>query len=136
VREGCNATRQREEINMTTEATTGLDVEALRRGIEERDAEAMLSLFADDAELRLVDRNNPPSSPQVYRGKQAIADYYGDICGRDMTHRLEQLVVGDGSAAFTEDCAYPDGTRVLCAAVLELRDGKITRKTGVQAWDE
>jgi hypothetical protein len=53
-----------------------------------------------------------------------------------MTHRLEQLVLGDGSAAFTEACQYPDGTRVLCAALLELRDGKIARKVGVQAWDE
>ena len=52
-----------------------------------------------------------------------------------MTHRVEMQVVGDGGAAFTEACRYPDGTNVLCAAVLELRDGRIARELGVQAWD-
>lgn len=121
---------------MTTQTHTGLDTEALRRGIEERDVDAILSLYTHDAEFRLVDRTHPPSSPLQLRGKQAIAEYYRDVCSRDMTHRLEQLVVGDGNAAFTEACQYPDGTRVLCAAVLELRDGRIARKVGVQAWDE
>jgi hypothetical protein len=37
---------------------------------------------------------------------------------------------------FTQDCTYPDGTRVFCIAVLELRDGLIERQTVVQAWDE
>jgi hypothetical protein len=30
---------------------------------------------------------------------------------------------------------YPDGTRVFCAAMLELADGKISSQTIVQAWD-
>ncbi|MDX6382321.1 MAG: hypothetical protein QOI57_3345 [Rubrobacteraceae bacterium] len=30
----------------------------------------------------------------------------------------------------------PDGNRVFCAGMLEVRDGKIVREVGVQAWDE
>ena len=30
---------------------------------------------------------------------------------------------------------YPNGTRVFCAAVIELAGGKISRQTAVQAWD-
>jgi hypothetical protein len=53
-----------------------------------------------------------------------------------MTHTLEQTVFGDNRLAFTEACLYPDGTRVLCSALAELKDGKIDRQTSVQAWDE
>jgi hypothetical protein len=53
-----------------------------------------------------------------------------------MTHKIERLVVGDDNAAFLQDCRYPSGARVLCAAVLDLKDGLIIRQSGVQAWDE
>jgi hypothetical protein len=36
----------------------------------------------------------------------------------------------------TDACEYPDGTRVLGAETIELRDGKIVRQVNVEAWDE
>jgi SnoaL-like domain len=111
---------------MTERRTAGgLDLEALRRAAEGKDAEAML-----------VDRNNTPTSPMTVRGKEAIGEYYKDVLGRDMTHRIEDEVVGEGRAAFNWACEYPDGTRVLAAATTELRDGKIVRQVMVEAWDE
>ena len=112
------------------------DAEAFRRGIEERDASRLLALYAEDAELHVVDRNDQPSHPKIVRGRAAIGEYFADVCGRDMTHRIERLVVGDGTAAFVQACQYPAGGRVLCLAVLDLRDGLIVRQSGVQAWDE
>jgi len=117
-------------------AAGGLDFEVLRRAIEERDAITLASLYAEDAELRIVNRNSPPSASFVLRGRAAISDYYDDVCGRAMTHRIEREVVGEDNAAFNEECEYPDGTRVLCAATLDVRDGKIVRQTNVDAWDE
>jgi hypothetical protein len=114
----------------------GLDLETLRRAAEGKDAEAMLGLYADDAELVRVDRNNTPSSPMTLRGIEAIGEYYRDVLGREMTHRIEGEVVGEGRAAFNWACEYPDGTRVLSAATTELRDGKIVRQVMVEAWDE
>ena len=121
---------------MSTQTRGHFDVETLRRGIEEGDADAQLSLYADDAVVRMVDRTNPPSSPRELHGREAIGEYVRDVCGRDMTHRVEQVVVGDDRAAFTEACEYADGTRVLCATVLELRDGQIVNQVAVSAWDE
>jgi ketosteroid isomerase-like protein len=120
---------------MNTTATT-FDTEALRRGIEERDASTMLALYAPDAEMTVVDRNTPPSHPRVLRGRTAIGEYLNDICGRDMTHRLERVVVAGDTAAFTQDCRYPNGSSVLCLAMLDLRGGLIVRQTAVQEWDE
>ncbi len=117
--------------------TTMFDSETLRRGIEQRDAEALLGLYADDAEVTEVSKTSPPSSPAVLRGKEAIRAHLTDVCGREMTHKVERVVVGERHASFTEACRYPDGTAVLCTAMLDLdNQGKITRQMAVTAWDE
>ncbi len=117
--------------------TTGFELDALRQGIEGRDAEAMLSLYADDAELVEVDRTNPPKSPRVFQGKDAIGAHLRDVCGRDMTHHLERPVVAGDRIAYTEACRYADGTGVLCMTTADLdSDGKIARQVAVTAWDE
>ena len=111
------------------------DFGEFKRAIEERDSTAQVALYAPNAEVTLIDRINTPGSPRVLRGHDEIRTRIEDICERDMTHRVDMQVLGDGGAAFTEACRYPDGTNVLCAAVLELRDGQITRQLVVQAWD-
>ena len=119
-----------------TSTSRSFDAEALRRGIEERDAATLLALYAPDAELEVVDHNDQPGHPKIIRGRAAIGEYFADVCGRDMTHTIERLVVGGDGAAFVQDCRYPSGARVRCIAVLDLKDGLITRQSGVQAWDE
>ena len=115
---------------------TQIDFAALKRAVEERDAEAQLALYADDAEVRLVDRVNTPRSPRVLCGREEIRDWIDDVCARDMTHEVQTPVLAQDAVAFTEACRYPDGTNVLCATVLELSDGRIARQIAVQAWDE
>jgi hypothetical protein len=119
-----------------TRTGQSFDPETLRRGIEERDAATLLGLYAEDAELQVVDRNDQPSNPKVIRGRSAIGEYFADVCGRDMTHEIRRLVVSGDNAAFVQACRYPSGAQVLCIAVLDLKDGLITRQSGVQAWDE
>ncbi len=113
-----------------------VDLSTLSNAIEQGDEATLVALYADDAQLTIVDRNRPPSKPTVLSGKPAIAEYYHDVCSRAMTHKVEQPIVGQDAIAFTEACRYPDGVRVLSANLLTLRDGKIARHTLVQAWDE
>ena len=121
---------------MATQASGGLDFETMRRAIEERDAETLIGFYADDAEVSTVNKNTTPSSPQVPRGKEDISEYLRDVCSREMTHHVENEVVGEGRISFFEACEFPDGTRVLGAETLDLRDGKIVRQVNVEAWDE
>ena len=115
---------------------SGFDTAVLRRAIEGNDAEALAGLYAQDAVLRIIDRSHTPSAPLELRGREAIAALYRDICGRAMTHRIEDLVADGDRVSFTEACAYPDGLKVFCAAMIALKDGRIVRQTNVQAWDE
>ena len=120
---------------MTTQTSGGLDFEAMRRAIGQLDAEALVGLYADEAQIRVVNKNTTPSSPFELRGKEAIGSYLRDVCEREMTHRVENEVLGEGRVAFQEACEYPDGVRVLGAETLEVRDGKIVRQVNVEAWD-
>jgi hypothetical protein len=44
--------------------------------------------------------------------------------------------IGEDRVAFNEACEYPDGTRVLVAITLDVRDGKVVQQVNVEAWDE
>ena len=121
---------------MPTKTLNGVTGAALKRAIETRDAPALSSFYAEDAVVRVVDRNNPPSKPRLVRGRTAIATFFDDICSRAMTHDVTSSVADGNRLAFTQACAYPDGTKVLCVAMAELKAGKIAEQTIVQAWDE
>ena len=122
---------------MGTAASSGFSSENLRRGIEGNTAANLLSLYADDAELRIVDRNTQPSSPKVLHGRDEIAEMLNDVYTRDIkSHKLDQCIVQGDQAAYTESCEYSDGVRVFAESMIKLRDGKITEQTMVQAWDE
>ncbi len=117
-------------------STSAFDFESMRQAIENLDAAQLVDLYADDAQMLTVNRYTTPSSPKVLSGKEQIAEHLRDVCGRAMTHRIESEVLGTDRVAFNEACEYPDGTKVLCAATLEVQNGKIYRQVNVEAWDE
>jgi hypothetical protein len=110
-------------------------IAGLKRAIEGRKAPALAGLYADDAVVQVIDRDNPPSKPRKLEGKSAITSYFADVCGRDMTHKVEAGVAVGNRMAFTQSCAYPDGTKVFCSTMIDLKGGKISRQVVVQAWD-
>jgi hypothetical protein len=112
------------------------DLSTFKQAIEERDASTQIAMYAEDAEVTLVDRVAQPSTPRVLHGREEIQTWIEDVCARDMTHRIQGTVQDERGAAFTEACRYPDGTGVMCATVLEIDDGLVARQIGVQAWDE
>ena len=95
-----------------------------------------MSLYTDDAGVRIVDRNNTPNSPRELRGKEEIGEYLRDVFSRDTTHQLEREITAKDRVAFNVACQYPDGARVLAAESMELREGKIAEQVEVVAWDE
>jgi hypothetical protein len=111
------------------------DLITLKEAIESRNADGVTAWYADDADLTILDRDNPPAAPATYHGLAEIGSYYRDICGRNMEHTVEDVVSTIDGLGYTQRCRYPDGTRVVCVAVARLVAGKITRQTVVQVWD-
>ncbi len=116
--------------------TTTFDLDRLARAAEERDAATQLAMYSPEAIVTIVDKLAQPGSPRVLRTHEQIKDWLEDVCGRDMTHQVGHRVSDETGAAYTLACRYPDGTRVLCATVIELDGGLISGQTVVQVWDE
>jgi len=111
------------------------DMHSMKQAIERADADSLIGMYAD-AEMVIIDRNTPPSMPMRLRGKEAIAGFWRDVCGRNMSHNVHHEMQDSQHAAFVEDCVYPDGCHVTSAMMLDLRDGHIARHMAVQAWDD
>lgn len=114
-----------------------LDSGTLKRAIEDNDAVTLSGLFADNAVLRIVDSIHPPSHPLDIKGRKQIAEFYDEVCGRGIAHRVGEMISADGHLAFTEECEYPGGAKVFLSAMLDIdEDGRIAREVMVQAWDD
>ena len=121
---------------MTVKASTSLDLEAFRRGYEEWDIEALLALYADEVELIQIDRDNPPSSPRVRRGKEVLKGMFEHCAAAGVEATVENAVAGEDRAAATVTCEFPGGRKIVANAILELRDGRIVRERDVVAGDQ
>lgn len=110
--------------------------ETLKRALIGRDAELAGSLYAEDVELVMMNRNFPPSQPLIRRGQAAALELWRDLCAKEMTHSVTATVIGDNIFAIRESCMYADGGRVVGHVIAELRDGRITRQYSVDTWDE
>jgi hypothetical protein len=122
--------------NIMLAKATRVTGDVIKRAIESRDGRTLAELYAEHAVTRIIDHNNPPSKPREVKGRAAIARFWDDICGRAMTHRVDMSIAEGDRLAFTQACLYPDGAKVFCIALLELKDGLIVEQTIVQAWDE
>lgn len=118
-----------------TSTTSATGIGRLTAAIESRDADAVLAWYSPDAVLTVLDRDHPPTAPAVYHGLDEIGAYYRDVCGRNIRHEVRDAVATESGFGFAQHCSYPDGTRVVCATVAFLSDGRIERQTAVQVWD-
>jgi ketosteroid isomerase-like protein len=120
---------------MTVKTSTSFDLDALRRGYEEWDIEALLALYADEVELIQIDRDNPPSAPRVRHGKDVFKGMFEHCAAAGVKATVENAVAGEDRAAATVTCEFPGGRRVLANVVLELREGRIFRELDVASGD-
>ena len=101
---------------MTEQKTvSSLDFEAIRRAVEDLDAELLASLYAEDAQASFVGSGAPPSSPYEQSGKQEIVETHRRVFEEDIKQHIENEIVGKDRVAFTIPAMYPDGKRELCA---------------------
>jgi hypothetical protein len=122
---------------MTERKTAGrLDFEALCLGIERCDPDLILGFYAEDADLSIVNADDPQRSPFELRGRAEIAKHLRATFGPESSHRVEREIVGDDRVTFWEVCEYPDGSRLWVETTLEVSDGKIVRQVDVVATAE
>jgi ketosteroid isomerase-like protein len=121
---------------MATAATAEGALAAFRQGLEAHDAEALLDAYAEDAVVVAYSERNRPSSAERLEGRAAIEGWIRDFMSRNLTHTIGDEVVAGERFACTETCDYPTGEQVIGVYVCDVREGKIVRQVGAEAWDE
>jgi len=110
---------------MSTQTT--FDLDGLRRAVRARDAKYQLALYADNAQVEIVDADHPSAPLQVLRGKSAIREWLGWMSSQAVGYEVTDAVAGPGAVQFTEECHYPDGTDLRYRCRAEVHRGQITR---------
>jgi ketosteroid isomerase-like protein len=121
---------------MTVKTGGSFDLDALKRGYEEWDIEGLLALYADEVELIQIDRDNPPSTPRVRRGKELFKGMFEHCAAAGVRATVENLVASRERAAATITCQFPGGRKVVANSILEIEDGRIVRERDIQAGDQ
>ena len=120
---------------MPVATTAGTTFDAFRAALDAKDYEAAESLYAEDATFVSYSERNRPSGAETLRGPKAIVDGFR-AAPPDLEHELLDEVIGEDRFAFTLRCVYPTGELVMATSICDVRDGLITRQTGVETWDE
>ena len=119
---------------MTAPTAPMLDVAALRTAPDS--IEALGAVLAGDVEWIEVDQRTQPRAPRIIRGRDAVLAMIREVEARGVHSQVTDGFAAGDRAALTVTCSYPGGGRVVANALADVRDGKISRWFGVQAWDD
>ncbi len=119
---------------MTAPTAPTLDVEALRTAAAPLDA--LATVLVDDVEWIEIDQRSQPHAPAVLRGRTAVLAMLRDAAARGIDSRVTDGFAAGDRAAMTVTCTTPGGERIVCNALVDVRDGTIARWFGVQVWDD
>jgi hypothetical protein len=111
------------------------DLRAFGHAIEAQDTDAQLTAYAEDAELTVIDPDNPPSSPHVLSGKHAIGTWLRGSCEANTVQRTARMIDGAGQIAYTVEQLNRDGTHEIATSMADIREGLITVQQTVLVWD-
>jgi len=115
---------------------TILDVEALKQALQHGGAAGLADYITDDVEFTEVDQRTPPAAPALHSGRDALLALAEDLERRGVRMRIEDGFIAADRGALRVTCTHPNGKQAVEHTLLTLRDGKIARWSGVQAWDE
>jgi hypothetical protein len=88
-------------------------------------------LYADGAELRIVDSDQPAHPPQILHGRSAIAGWIDSMHRTDDTHRVLKSGADGEQIRLVEERETADGLRLVYATAAEVDRGQIVRETAV-----
>jgi hypothetical protein len=104
---------------------TSFDLPGLSRAIQSQDRRYQLALYADNAELEILDGNHLGAPLQVLHGKPEIAKWLDAMSSRAVSYKVRDAVGGPAAVRFTEECVYPDGKTLVFECTAEVSRGQI-----------
>jgi hypothetical protein len=112
-----------------------LDLQAIKNAVHNGGAAGLTEYLTEDVEFTQIDQRTPPAHPAVHSGRDGLIALAEDLERRGIRIQVDDGFISGDRGALRMVCTYPDGNQVVEHALLTLRDGKVARWSGVQAWD-
>lgn len=112
---------------------TRFDLEGLSSAIEAGDASYRLALYADRAEVTIIEAEHPGKPSQVLHGKAAIRQWLDGLGSREIRHRVVDPSAEATHVHFVEECAYPDGRELRYDCDADVCRGQIVHESVIVA---
>jgi hypothetical protein len=106
---------------------TKFDLDGLSYAVGAQNAGYQLALYADDAEVEIVDAENPAVPIRVLRGKNDIREWLDSMASGAVRYQVTDAEAHQHQLRFTEECRYPDGSDLRYECRAEVYRGRITR---------
>jgi hypothetical protein len=113
----------------------GFDLGVFSQAIEQRNIDYQFSRYAADADIRIVDPDNPPTAPLILSGMSAIRNWLLIANDRDIDIHVDGLIDGGDRVAFTKSCREQDGRETLAINTAEIEDGRISTQHTIVVWN-
>jgi hypothetical protein len=129
----------------------------LKRAVEGGDRDALTALYADDVEFIGYSKNNMPSRPLRFSGRDSIDRELKEVFEREPERQkagypeptfpwvgefgpqrqtIVDEVVGEDRFSYMMVCDYGQGLQLVSASTAYVQDGRIIREITLETWDE
>lgn len=116
------------EITPEAEAEVRTVLHRIRHALEHGDADSLLRLYADDAQLSVSFCSTSTRSPRVVRGKSVISGWVTRLISGDTKFRVVDELSSDSEATVIAEGSRSDGTRSVIACTAHLVGGLVARQ--------
>ena len=103
--------------------------------LESGDLAGKIATYAEHAEVRIIDPDNPPGSPHVHQGRAQIEAAIRSEACHTVACQVLNMIDGGDRIAFTELRQYRDGSHEIATSTAELSGGRIATQHAVVVWD-
>jgi hypothetical protein len=107
---------------------TSIDLDRLSHAIESRDRHHQLALYAQDAEVLIIDYGQRPYQERVLQGRIEIGAWISAMGSHDCIYEMTDPFLCGDRLRFSEECRYPDGTDVLYMHNAQVSQGQIAQE--------
>lgn len=110
---------------MTTQ--TSFDLSGLIHAIESSNSGYQIALYAEHAQVQIIDRDHSEPAPRIVAGRPAIARWIDDMAAPDIVHHIVDAKADRCSLNFLHELHSPDGTTIVHRFTGEIFTGQITK---------
>jgi hypothetical protein len=107
---------------------TSFDLSGLVEAIESANSAYQVALYAEHAEVQIIDGDSVGQAPRVLSGRSAIARWVEGFADRHIVHHVIDPRADRSTLSYVDELQCPDGTAIIHRCTAEITTGQISQQ--------